>query len=503
MEQHPTFHPGSNQTPREPASSELSASPAPVPTPPPPQRTPSSSSLHKSSIASAHSHRSSFAENLRGLPSSPRSHRHPSFTQAALQDLLNHPPASRQHNPRFAGRDWFDIAIGELVSDDDVRWVDMNTSVEDASMALVKNTISNVVLIRENATSTRPISTFDYSDLNAYIMVVVGLGQPPEDLVALFDDIAKRAQARDSIPLRDIQPLCRKETLVTLQGDEDLARAVEIFGSGIHRILVTNFQAEVVGILSQIKLMEFFWNEGINFRVIDELYPKLMKELGVGSQQIIAVNSDSPLADALTLMNQEGLTSVAVVDNGLNVVGNISTADVKLLISAASLPLFQNTCMHFVSVILTERGVEKGKDSFPVFYVNPYSTLAHTVAKLVATHSHRMWVVESASPSPSTPSTPSLPPTVLVSNSTPSSQPAVAGTHYPSSSVPASALPGSHLSGRLTGVVTLTDILNLFARTTGLNPSDPNEQRARRRRSSSSSIRPSIDSSRASIDIRR
>ncbi|KAI0474234.1 hypothetical protein F4859DRAFT_83266 [Xylaria cf. heliscus] len=519
-QQHPPFHLGSsqttqnqnqNQTPREreQAGGEVSASPVPIPipipTPPPPQRTPSSSSLHKSSLASAHSHRSSFAENLRGLPASPRSHshRHPSFTQAALQDLLNHPPASRLHNPRFAGRDWRDIAIGELVSDDDVRWVDMDTSVEDASMALVKNTTSNVVLIRENATSTKPISTFDYSDLNAYILVVVGLGQPPEDLVALYDDIAKRAQARDSIPLRDIQPLCRKETLVTLLGDEDLARAVEVFGSGIHRILVTNFQAEVVGILSQIKLMEFFWNEGINFRVIDDLYPKLMKDLGVGSQQIIAVNCDSPLADALTLMNQEGLTSVAVVDNGLNVVGNISTADVRLLISAASLPLFQNTCLHFVSVILTERGVEQGKDSFPVFYVNPYSTLAHTVAKLVATHSHRMWLVESASPSPSAPSTPSLPPTVLVSNSTPASQPAVMGTHYPSPSIPASALPGSHLSGRLTGVVTLTDILNLFARSTGLNPSDPNEQRARRRRSSSSSIRPSLESSRASLDIRR
>ncbi|KAI0969055.1 hypothetical protein F4678DRAFT_440797 [Xylaria arbuscula] len=499
MEQHHTFHPGNNQNPREHAGSEASISPAPTP----PQRTPSSSSLHKSSVASAHGHRSSFVEGLRGLPSSPRSQRHPSFTQSALQDLLNHPPAARHHNPRFAGRDWRDIAVGELIQEDDVRWVDMDTSVEDASMALVKNTSSNVVLIRENATSTKPISTFDYSDLNAYILVVVGLGHPPGDLVELYDGIAKRAQARDSIPLRDIQPICRKETLVTLQGDEDLARAIEIFGSGIHRIFITNFQAEVVGILSQIKLMEFFWNEGLNFRAIDELYPKLMRELGIGSQQIIAVNSDSPLADALVLMSEEGLTSVAVVDNGLNVVGNISTADVRLLVSAASLPLFQNTCLHFITVILTERGVEQGKDSFPVFYVNPYSTLAHTVAKLVATHSHRMWVVESASPSPSTPSTPSLPPTVFVSNSTPSSQPAVAGTHYPSQSVPASALPGSSLSGRLTGVVTLTDILNLFAKSTGLNPSDPSEQRARRRRSSSSSIRPSLESSRASIDIRR
>ncbi|KAI2635564.1 hypothetical protein GGS26DRAFT_504230 [Hypomontagnella submonticulosa] len=469
--------------------------------PPPPQRTGSASSLHKSGHVIAHSHRSSFAENLRGLPPSPRNQRHPSFTQAAIQELLNHPPAPRQHNPRFAGRDWRDVAIGELVSKDDVTWVQMDTTVEDATMALLKNTSSNVVIVREDPSSSVPISTFDYNDLNAYILVVVGLANPGEDLVQLYDAIAKKAQARISIPLRDIQPILRKESLVTLQGDEDLPKAIEVFGSGVHRVLVTNHNSQVVGILSQLKLLEFFWNEGINFRAIDELYPRLLRDLGVGSQQIIAVNADSPLTEALDLMNQEGLSSVAVVDNGLNVVGNISTTDVRLLTNATSLPLLQNSCMHFISVILTEEGVEKGKDSFPVFYVNPYSTLAHTVAKLVATHSHRMWVVESASPSPSAPGTPSLGPTVLVPTPS-SSQNSLTGGHFPSVP-PASTLPGTHLSGRLIGVVTLTDILNLFAKSTGLNPSDPSEQRARRRRSSSSSVRPSIESARASLDIRR
>ena len=202
-------------------------------------------------------------------------------------------------------------------------------------------------------------------------------------------------------------------------------------------------------------------------------------------------------------MIREGLNSVAVVDNGYNVVGNISTADVKLLTNSASLPLLQSTCLHFISVILTERGTEKGKDSFPIFYVNNYSTLAHTVAKLVATQSHRMWVVESASPSPSAPATPLLGPTVVTPNTSSTSQLSLLGGQFPSSPVSTSSLPGSHLSGRLIGVITLTDILNLFARTTGLNPTDPNEQRARRRRSSSSSVRPSLDSSRASLDIRR
>jgi hypothetical protein len=56
-----------------------------------------------------------------------------------------------------------------------------------------------------------------------------------------------------------------------------------------------------------------------------------------------------------------------------------------------------------------------------------------------------------------------------------------------SHSIPSSALDGARLSGRLVGVVSLTDILNLHARASGLNPIDPAESRIRRRRSSSSS----------------
>lgn len=56
------------------------------------------------------------------------------------------------------------------------------------------------------------------------------------------------------------------------------------------------------------------------------------------------------------------------------------------------------------------------------------------------------------------------------------------------------------MSGRLSGVVSLTDVLNLFARASGLHPGDPEETRRRRRQSSSSSVRPSIDSVRHSMD---
>ncbi|KAK8922345.1 Protein SDS23 [Metarhizium anisopliae] len=459
----------------------------------PPQRTPSLSNINKST------HRQSFAENLRNVPPSPR-HRHPSFTQAAVQELLNHPPSGQRHtNPKFAGKEWVEITVGELVSPDDVKWVDMDSSVEEATMALLKSK-TNVVLVRESSSLPAAVAIFDYSDLNAYLLVVVGLSKPEAHQVELYNDIMLNAREGKNISMRQIQPLCRQEPLVGLPSNGNLAQAIEILGSGIHRILITNSLGNVVGIMSQLLMVDFFWNEGVNFPAVDRLYPIMLRDLGVGAQQVISVNSDAPLAEALILMNNEGLTSVAVVDNGQNVVGNISTKDVRHLTSASNAPLLDGSCMHFISVILNERGVEKGRDTFPVFFVNTYSTLAHTVAKLVATRSHRMWVVESASPSPSAPATPLMGPHGVVS--TPQAPMATPTSAVPSGAVPASAMPGAHLSGKLSGVLSLTDVLNIFAKYTGLHPADPSEQRARRRRSSSSSIRPSLDSSRPSLDFR-
>lgn len=191
----------------------------------------------------------------------------------------------------------------------------------------------------------------------------------------------------------------------------------------------------------------------------------------------------------------------------------------QLLTDSSSIPLLSDTCIHFISIILSERGVNDGQDSYPVFHVTPVSTLAHTVAKLCATRSHRMWIVDSPSPAGSVPPSPGFQPAVPHSSThgshTTPSRPVAVDDHThmtpgssvtgigPGAAVTAAALPGQNMSGRLTGVISLTDVLNLFARASGLSPKDPEEERQRRRRSSSSSLRPSMDSVRSSIDLGR
>ena len=467
-------------------------------------------------------HRTSFVENLRANPTSPRmAQRHPSMPQTAVQDLLNNPPTGKSwSNNEFAGRDWKTVRAGEIINLEQVRFAEMSTSVEEATNLLISCGPPNVVLLRDSPSSRTAIGTFDYSDLNAYLLLVVGLAQPDEDQVSSFRELAQKGREGKPIPLKDVKGLGRKEPLVTLPHTAPLTKAVEILGSGVHRIIIVKeHTVDAIGVLTQLRLIRFFWEYGRHFPVIEALFPRYLHDLDIGSHSVFAINGDRPLSAALELMNNEGITSLPVLDNSRNVIGNISQVDVRLLTKNTSLPLLQSSCIHFISVILSERGVTDGKDSYPVFHVNPWSTLAHTVAKLVATRSHRMWVVETPSPASSGPPTPLLTPNTIVPPPNPlsSSPTAFAG---PASSISgpslsqqmqfqqispptahttisASAIPGATLSGRLSGVVSLTDVLNVFAKATGLHPCDPTEMRRFRRRSSSASVRRSVESSRS------
>jgi CBS domain-containing protein len=148
----------------------------------------------------------------------------------------------------------------------------------------------NVILLRENQNVTSACGTFDYSDLNAYLLVVVGLASPEQNQRVDFDSLAKKAREGVAIPLAEIQDLAKKEPLVTLPESEDLSKAIEHFGSGVHRILICkDGTTEVVGILSQLKLVKFLWDNGSSFPSIDNCYPMTLKELAIGTPQTIAI----------------------------------------------------------------------------------------------------------------------------------------------------------------------------------------------------------------------
>lgn len=216
-------------------------------------------------------------------------------------------------------------------------------------MKLLTESGAPALLIRASKNENTAVATFDYRDLTQYLLFATGQLQPDDEHLVVFEKLAKKSQQGHKIPLRDAKSLGNKEPFVTLPHTADLTAAVETFGGGVHRIVILKEGTNhAIGILSQLRLVKFLWENGRAFPIIDQLYPREVKDLGIGSQGLISVkyvvpsearcavadtmisSGDKPLKEALILMNNEGVTSLAVVDNNYNVVGNISNVDVKV-----------------------------------------------------------------------------------------------------------------------------------------------------------------------------
>ncbi|CDO52475.1 hypothetical protein DV113_003893 [Geotrichum candidum] len=370
-------------------------------------------------------------------------------------------------------RDWQTVPMSELVQRENLVFVESSTSVESAFEILEKNHFTSLP-IKNDSKDTFVFDTFDYADLITYLLLVLGRIEPADGSNAEVIENVNKARAGQVVPVKFAAQLSAKNPFLTLKSTDTIPRAVEILGSGVHRVAVldANNPEIVVGILSQRRLLRFIWEQGRVFTSLQPLFHKSLEELGIGSKGVISIQGDKLVIDALQKMHDEKVSSLAVTDSSNNLLGNISVVDARLLTKSSQKSLLHTTCKSFLGVILSKRGLEDGKDSFPVFHVTTKTSLARTIAKLVATKAHRLWIVQSSSEQLSS---------ALSCRST--------------------------SAGQLVGVVSITDILYTLAREAGTNKSDlhPHNARRERRRSSSSSIqsRASLDKFRRSISIER
>ena len=103
---------------------------------------------------------------------------------------------------------------------------------------------------------------------------------------------------------------------------------------------------------------------------------------------------DAIVLDALALLCQHAITSVAVIDAQNVLFGNLSLSDVKHVMKRHKHHLLYSSCATFVSFVKQEQGTIAGQDSMPVFDVHPHNTLRLAMRKMAATRAHRLWVTD-------------------------------------------------------------------------------------------------------------
>lgn len=145
-------------------------------------------------------------------------------------------------------------------------------------------------MVRSSPNEKSALGTFDYKDLNQYLLFATGSLRPDPARLSSYEALAKKAQQGQQIPIKDAKALGNKEPFVVLPHTADLTKAVEKFGGGVHRLVIVQEGTNTVtGVLDQWKLVKFLWENGRSFSTIDQLYPLTLKDLGIGSQHVIAI----------------------------------------------------------------------------------------------------------------------------------------------------------------------------------------------------------------------
>jgi CBS domain len=136
------------------------------------------------------------------------------------------------------------------------------------------------LLLRQSPSDTSVSRTFDYSDLAAFLLMVAGVTDPSHSSTmfsASFQDIIRKTREGDhTIPVKLVGDIGVKDPFIALPASERLTRVVEIMASGLHRVAVTREGSsnDIIGVLSQRRVIKFFWENVRSFVDLESLYQK-------------------------------------------------------------------------------------------------------------------------------------------------------------------------------------------------------------------------------------
>ncbi|KAF9426801.1 cell separation during budding [Entomortierella beljakovae] len=288
--------------------------------------------------------------------------------------------------------DWSMIQVGKLIGHQTVIQVDANSTVEDACETLFKNGISSApVYDSQNNTYT---GMFDYSDMMWYVLLALRkMDVPPENQTFGMRELIKRTSQCQGVPVKLVSDLSGKDPFCTVISETRLGAVVNDFSTGIHRMAIMGPTGSVTGILSQSSVLRYLHDHVNDFPQLKPLMQSSIEHLGLVGGNILSVRGDAQVLEALMIMSKNNVSSLALLDDQGILQGNISMADVRHVTKNLNSSWLWLSCVKFISNIRMKRGVENGEDQYPVLDVNPKSTFGYTIAKLIATKVHRLWIV--------------------------------------------------------------------------------------------------------------
>ncbi|KAJ2933050.1 hypothetical protein H1R20_g4039, partial [Candolleomyces eurysporus] len=360
-------------------------------------------------------------------------------------------------------QDWKAVLARDLI-DFRIIFVDADSTVEEACDKLLSEDAPCLAVRSEQSDHDSPNRSpyqglFDFSDVNAFLTLAATRHTFSLDDTAPDPRQLKIVEAAKAgrVPVHLVSNLSDKNPLISLPNDADVVSLLEVFARGTHRVLIqaSDHSGEPIGMVSDRGLLAWFDSYAKakpSFRqyLANPIQPLPLPSLDIYTSVVAALSTASVL-DAMKLMSEEGVSSVAVIDEESGaLLSAVSVTDIgKVVVPSQSNQILGAPLHQFISLVKAKDGRTDGADRYPVYSCTPSSTLQYAIEKLLATNAHRLFVTRE-----STLSSPVLAPSA---------------------------------QGNLCGIVSVVDMLSLFAHLANVEDVDPTEMQKHRRRSRSGS----------------
>ncbi|KAI4520998.1 hypothetical protein K525DRAFT_202313 [Schizophyllum commune Loenen D] len=282
--------------------------------------------------------------------------------------------------------------------------IDANASVEEACDKLLSSNLPCLVVASSDP--SHPFSgLFDFSDVNAFLTIAAtNHTYTPEELHASprVEKVVNAARA-GSVPVKLVSNISEKNPLEVVAYDANVVDLLQVFSRGAHRVFVRSEDwADFAGMVSDGRLLSWLQEFASKTRALEPFMACSLRELPLTSlhmfEAIIHCKTTDVVLDAMKLMSEEGVSSVAVIDDlerkALH--SAISVTDIgKIVVPAGSNQALSMPIHEFIKLAREPYGAEDGEERYPGISFLPVCLLFVAPSLLptcLAANAHRIFV---------------------------------------------------------------------------------------------------------------
>eukprot|EP01090_Pellita_catalonica_P012869 TRINITY_DN290_c0_g1_i1.p1 TRINITY_DN290_c0_g1~~TRINITY_DN290_c0_g1_i1.p1 ORF type:complete len:320 (+),score=59.25 TRINITY_DN290_c0_g1_i1:98-1057(+) len=271
--------------------------------------------------------------------------------------------------------------------------VQLETIVEKRENVVLKDSdpVEKAVnVLSKNKFLSAPVVDGDSNCLGAVDMLDIVhfvISVAPDPLALKQDElqsleISGRAMAFAEV--KEIVNASGRDAFVPVYNHNPLTVAVELFSKGVHRIPLVDNDRKVTHTISQSDINRFLVDK-LDRGKCKQYGDLTAKEVGLGQQsKVITVKLSDTVLSALTKINKQGVSAVAVVNDDGQLAGNFSATDLKGLYKE-SFPSFLLTVDEYLE--------KHSPDSKKPICATLSTKVIDIVKEFATSHVHRLWVL--------------------------------------------------------------------------------------------------------------